>query len=67
MSDCIHRWVIAMPNGPTSPGVCRHCGAQREFKNSEEALLDEQPGGARERYGKEFVINSGRRRKKVTA
>ncbi|HXH20523.1 MAG TPA: hypothetical protein VNN10_00730 [Dehalococcoidia bacterium] len=31
---CRHRWVIAAPNGPTSEGVCRLCGARREFRNS---------------------------------
>ena len=29
-----HRWRIAEPEGPTSPGVCGLCGAQREFQNS---------------------------------
>ena len=29
-----HDWVLEMPNGPTSPGVCRKCGAEGEFKNS---------------------------------
>jgi hypothetical protein len=30
---CSHRWRIAAPNGPTSPGVCRLCGATRDFPN----------------------------------
>lgn len=29
-----HHWLIESPNGPTSKGVCRLCGAEREFKNS---------------------------------
>lgn len=29
-----HRWSIDTPNGPTSRGVCKHCGAQKEFRNS---------------------------------
>ena len=31
---CRHRWLIASPNGPTSEGVCRLCGARRDFRNS---------------------------------
>ena len=33
-SNCAHHWVIAVPDGPTSEGVCRRCGQQREFMNS---------------------------------
>ena len=33
-SNCAHYWVIAVPNGPTSAGVCQRCGHQREFQNS---------------------------------
>ena len=35
---CHHYWVIDTAVGPTSKGVCRLCGAQREFDNT---LLDE--------------------------
>ena len=35
-NNCAHHWVIAAPNGPTSEGVCRRCGHQREFVNSVE-------------------------------
>ena len=35
-SHCAHHWVIAVPNGPTSEGVCQRCGHQREFVNSVE-------------------------------
>lgn len=28
-----HRWRIDEPNGPTSRGVCKVCGAEKEFKN----------------------------------
>lgn len=31
---CTHRWRIEPPAGPTSRGVCRLCGAEREFRNS---------------------------------
>ena len=33
-SDCEHFWMIESPNGPTSTGTCRHCGAKSEFRNS---------------------------------
>ena len=35
-SHCPHHWVIPAPNGPTSEGVCKRCGHQREFVNSVE-------------------------------
>ena len=34
MADCTHRWVIDTPNGPTSMGTCKNCGAGREFQNA---------------------------------
>jgi len=30
---CHHHWVIESANGPVSVGVCRLCGARREFFN----------------------------------
>tara|TARA_Y100000588_G_scaffold80086_1_gene83961 strand:+ start:986 stop:1210 length:225 start_codon:yes stop_codon:yes gene_type:complete len=33
-TECKHFWVIESPSGPTSDGVCRHCGEAREFRNS---------------------------------
>jgi hypothetical protein len=30
---CKHHWRIARPSGGTSTGVCRRCGASREFLN----------------------------------
>ena len=35
-THCAHHWVIAVPNGPISEGVCRRCGHVREFQNSAE-------------------------------
>ncbi len=32
-SKCQHYWIIDAPDGPTSKGVCKHCGATREFAN----------------------------------
>ncbi len=31
--ECFHHWLIDSPSGPTSTGVCRLCGAEREFRN----------------------------------
>lgn len=39
---CAHRWVIETPNGETSRGVCRTCGAEKEFPNSAEDGLWER-------------------------
>jgi hypothetical protein len=30
---CTHHWRIASPSGETSKGVCKACGATREFQN----------------------------------
>jgi hypothetical protein len=32
-SDHPHRWRIAEPNGLVSVGVCKVCGAEKQFKN----------------------------------
>jgi len=31
---CGHYWVIEAAHGPTSRGVCKFCGAVKEFRNS---------------------------------
>ena len=31
--ECRHHWVIESPRGPTSMGICRHCGLVKEFSN----------------------------------
>jgi len=33
-SKCRHYWVIEGARGPISRGVCKFCGAEREFYNS---------------------------------
>jgi len=40
---CRHHWLIEPPNGPTSTGVCKICGATREFDNQ----LPPRPASAR--------------------
>ncbi len=32
--SCVHHWVIEFPSEPTSKGVCKRCGSEREFVNS---------------------------------
>jgi hypothetical protein len=34
VSACAHWWQIETPNGETSAGTCKRCGAQRTFANS---------------------------------
>ncbi|MDD5082496.1 MAG: hypothetical protein PHU08_03885 [Dehalococcoidales bacterium] len=31
---CRHHWVIETPDGPSSRGVCKYCGTEKEFNNS---------------------------------
>ena len=33
-SKCRHCWKVESANGPTSRGVCKFCGAEKEFYNS---------------------------------
>ncbi len=30
---CSHYWIIERVAGPNSRGICKFCGAQKEFKN----------------------------------
>ena len=32
--ECRHYWIIESANGPTSRGLCKFCGAEKEFLNS---------------------------------
>jgi hypothetical protein len=36
---CRHHWVIDTPNGAVSGGLCKRCGANKEFRNSNEDLM----------------------------
>lgn len=38
-AGCSHHWVIDTPNGALSGGRCKRCGAEREFRNSNEDLM----------------------------
>ena len=46
---CGHHWLIDSPGGPTSKGVCRLCGIERQFRNYlEGARWDEDASSAQE-------------------
>ena len=47
--SCQHYWIIEMPNGPTSQGVCRTCGDKKEFQNDLSNLVENSPLVARPR------------------
>ncbi len=32
-AECRHHWVIDSATGPTSKGICKYCGSEREFLN----------------------------------
>ncbi len=38
--DCKHRWFIDEPNGPTSDAMCKNCGGEKSFRNSEGSVFN---------------------------
>lgn len=44
---CRHHWLIEAPDGPTSDGRCKLCGATRQFRNHAYSL--DRPLGIAER------------------
>lgn len=36
MTGCAHHWVLGSPSGAVSLGVCKRCGAEREFSTAPE-------------------------------
>lgn len=32
-TKCVHHWIIESPDGLTSTGVCKNCGAKKSFVN----------------------------------
>lgn len=38
-TGCCHYWLIDSPDGPTSRGVCRFCGAEKYFHNTPPEFL----------------------------
>jgi hypothetical protein len=52
---CTHHWLIESPQGPTSMGICKLCGSQKEFRNSgSDFLWEDEPLSelSRGRWGK---------------
>lgn len=45
-AQCRHYWLIESPQGPTSLGRCKHCGAEREFPNSSSDFIWEDDTSA---------------------
>lgn len=42
--QCRHHWLIESPHGATSMGICKLCGAQKEFRNSAyDMLWEDEP------------------------
>lgn len=37
--DCIHHWKLTSPNGPTVHGTCKHCGTERDFPTTNDAIV----------------------------
>jgi hypothetical protein len=37
--ECIHHWKLTSPNGPTVHGICKHCGAERDFPTTSDAVV----------------------------
>ncbi len=50
---CCHYWVIELANGPTSKGICKLCGCEREFINFVEDL---RSAGAGQKSEKKHVL-----------
>ena len=46
-ADCMHHWLIDQPNGPTSMGKCKICGASQEFNNSVQGTGWDRDGSRR--------------------
>jgi hypothetical protein len=43
-AQCRHHWLIESPQGRTSMGMCKLCGAQKEFSNSTgDFLWEDEP------------------------
>lgn len=55
-SVCNHYWDIEPPDGPTSIGICRHCGTQDEFSNVE------PPGSFEDRTDRTFLYGLNTRK-----
>lgn len=54
-TQCPHYWIIEPPKGPTSKGVCKLCGASKEFNNQYSAHVDRSSQTAQEQKNEEPV------------
>lgn len=43
---CVHHWLIETPQGATSKGVCKLCGAMGEFRNATSGAYWESDSGS---------------------
>ncbi len=48
--SCRHRWIIETPNGATSRGSCKRCGASRRFPNAADDIFLHSGGSAMGRW-----------------
>jgi hypothetical protein len=56
---CRHHWKIETPRGAVSQGICKVCGATKEFRNSVESYWDNDGGleNSYSRWGRTRVIS----------
>lgn len=50
--QCRHHWLIESPHGATSQGVCKLCGAIREFRNALDAYWEDDSVSDLGRWGR---------------
>ena len=48
--QCAHHWIIDFPDGPTSIGTCKLCGATAEFTNDLQTVLDKRKQPSEDSY-----------------
>ncbi len=54
---CTHFWRLDSPNGPISHGVCKKCGAVRDFTNSPDGIDTLNPDVYRDKVDYQPTIN----------
>ena len=56
--QCGHHWLIDSPGGPTSKGVCRLCGIERQFRNCLESVRWDDDGSSEQELVKASIASS---------
>ncbi len=56
--QCGHYWLIDSPGGPTSKGVCRLCGIERQFRNYLENARWDEDGSSDQESVKASIASS---------